>query len=87
MPTLPSEITIQVSSDTTKLQKQLRAIAKHAEALAEELERIDNDVECPKCGGCEVCEMYANEKLYHASCNDCGHVIVDDLPTRFEGSE
>ena len=81
-------LSISVDMNTDKLQLKLRAIAKHAEALADELDAIDNMVVCPDCNGSEVCAMYAAGEIYHASCNDCGRVIVDDsLPTRLEGSE
>ena len=40
-----NKTTIKVDLDTSKLTLKARAIAKHAEALADELERIDKD-EC-----------------------------------------
>lgn len=81
-------LSISVDMNTDKLQLKLRAIAKHAEALADELNRIDNMIECPECGGGDVCEMHINNEPTYASCNYCGHVIHDDdLPTHLEGSD
>ena len=37
-------LSIQIDLNTDKLQLKLRAIAKHAEALADELERIDKEM-------------------------------------------
>ncbi len=71
------------------MQLKLRAIAKHAEALADELDVIDNAWECEYCGHDEyvVHRILGNDKLCKcAKCNEkC--VINDDLPTRLEGSE
>lgn len=82
------QLSILVDMNTDKLQLKLRAIAKHCEALADELDAIDNVFICPNCNGLDVCTMYAAGELAHASCNDCGYVIHDDsLPTRLEGSD
>ena len=84
-------LSISVDMNTDKLQLKLRAIAKHCEELARELDAIDNAVYCPKCGGGDVCTLRVGEdlKLAEASCNDCGYElpIDDDLPLRPEGSD
>jgi transposase-like protein len=80
-------ITVDVLMNTDKLQRKLKAIAKHAEALANELDAIDKAIVCPNCGSADVCQMHTNGELTHASCNDCEYTIYDDLPTRLEGSE
>lgn len=78
-------LSISVDMSTDKMQLKLRAIAKHAEALANELEAIDNVVICPECGSDDVCTLRLGEeqRLADATCNNCNY----DLPTRFEGSE
>lgn len=40
-------ITVSIDMDTDKMQLKLRAIAKHVGALADELDNIDKDIECP----------------------------------------
>ncbi|WP_193767041.1 hypothetical protein [Lysinibacillus parviboronicapiens] len=42
-------ITVEVGMNTDKVQQKLRAVSKHAGALADELDRIDsmNDEEVP----------------------------------------
>ncbi|WDU80023.1 hypothetical protein [Lysinibacillus sp. G01H] len=40
-------LSISVDMDTDKMQLKLRAIAKHVSALADELDTIDKDIECP----------------------------------------
>jgi len=40
-------LSIQVDMDTYKMQLKLRAIAKHVSALADELDNIDKDINCP----------------------------------------
>lgn len=88
-------LSISVDMSTDKLQLKLRAIAKHAEALANELEAIDTAWQCD-CGATE----YAESKLFDDDkrmvegvrrCMGCGESYAilsdDDLPTRFEGSE
>ena len=80
--------------NTDKAQQKLRAIAKHAEALANELDAIDNPIECEECGSkdIEVSSFYVEETPYFecVKCNECGHqknFNTDELPTRFEGSD
>ena len=79
-------LSISVDIDTNKMQLKLRAIAKHTEALADELDAIDNAWQCD-CG----CTGYTDESLIHKVkeevvhtkriCNDCGeaYVIYDNL--------
>lgn len=40
-------ITLSLDVDTDKMQLKLRAIAKYVGALADELDNIDKDIECP----------------------------------------
>ncbi|WGT38258.1 hypothetical protein QH639_20955 [Lysinibacillus sp. 1 U-2021] len=40
-------LSISVDMNIDKMQLKLRAIAKHTEALADELDSIDNGIECP----------------------------------------
>lgn len=42
---------IQVDISSNVLSAKLRAIAKHTEALANELDDIDNTEQCLECGG------------------------------------
>lgn len=89
-----SNIQVAVEIDTDKLQRKLRAIAKYTEALADELDAIDNSWQC-KCGSinyedsilnnAETEEVVAHER----ECNECHKVIsmIDELPTRPEVSE
>lgn len=84
-------LSISVDMNTDKLQLKLRAIAKHCEALADELDAIDHTWQC-ECGCTEyVDEGFINSEVIYTKriCNNCGaaYVIDDDLPTRFEGSE
>ena len=44
-----SKLSISIDMDSDNLVKKLNAIAKHAKALADELEEIDKSV-CPDCG-------------------------------------
>lgn len=43
-----SKLTIDLDLNTINIQQKLRAISKHAEALADELQEIDKRV-CPEC--------------------------------------
>ncbi|MER2039977.1 MAG: hypothetical protein ABS944_17675 [Solibacillus sp.] len=83
---------LSIDIESTKLARKLRAVAKHAEQLANELEAIDNEWQC-NCG----CTKYVDESLIDDEtvicakriCDDCGeaYVINNDLPTHLEGSE
>ena len=68
-------ITIELGS-TDKSVMKLRAIAKHAEALADELDDIDNKEPCKECGSFNysVGELFADGELYslYIECHDCG---------------
>lgn len=79
--------------DKTKLK--LRAIAKHAGALADELEAIDNGWSCT-CGTSDyhdtiLCDGGTDEVVLHErQCNDCHttfSMLNEELPTRLEGSD
>lgn len=83
--------TMGIDLDTKRFELKLRAIAKHCEALANELEAIDHTWQC-ECGCTEyVDEGFINSEVIYTKriCNNCGaaYVIDDDLSTRLEGSE
>lgn len=74
--------------NTDKLQLKLRAIEKHAGALADELEAIDNDWKCDYCGSYSYSTMYTSDEAIYMTCAECGkRVESDELPTQLEGSE
>lgn len=82
-------LTITVGMNTDKLQLKLRAIAKHAEALAKELDEIDNAWQCD-CGSTEFIDVHFNSKLIRRECEKCGeHYAVnnDELSIRPEVSD
>lgn len=70
MPKL-SEITVDISADTDNLVAKLKAISKHTQALAKELEGIDNAWKCEHCGHDECQSLYFNNELYHSMCLKC----------------
>lgn len=77
-----SNLHIDVNMDTDSLSLKLKAIAKHASALAKELEQIDADEldKCKECGGLMYTEKtFKDYKLVSEirRCNDClGEVTV-----------
>ena len=83
-------ISIAVDADTEKLQLKLRAIAKHAEQLANELDAIDNAWQC-ECGSFAYVDLYHDNTVVERTCSECNERYAypnnDDLPTRLEGSE
>ena len=86
----PEGITLKMEMNTDKLQMKLRAIAKHAEALANELDAIDNAWKCPNCGASDYQDVFANDEFEFRHCNECNHAFTGDkveLPTQLEGSE
>ncbi|WP_150284151.1 hypothetical protein [Rummeliibacillus sp. TYF-LIM-RU47] len=64
-------------------QLKLKAIAKHAgvmakelEALADELEEIDQAIECPHCGSFEVSTyMTDHVQPYQLKCDKCNRLV------------
>lgn len=67
-------ITIQLNAETDKLSAKLQAIAKHAKALADELDQIDKAT-CPECGGeLEEIEIYGDDQGPYiiSKCIECG---------------
>lgn len=68
------EISITLDMESGKMQRQLRAIAKHTEALANELRGIDEEV-CPECGSTELetVTVYSDNRVEESliSCNKC----------------
>lgn len=85
-------ITIELGFNS-KSKLKLRAIAKHAEALADELDAIDNRWECPRCGESNYNDYLVDNILEQRICKGCNHsytgedIIVEELPTRLEGSD
>lgn len=85
-------ITIELGLDD-KSKLKLRAIAKHAGALADELDRIDKYELCPKCGSfMNTSEMFLDNELKSKTSEcECGFVMGCDfgseLPTHIESSE
>lgn len=81
-------LSIEVKGDTTKLQQQLRAIAKHVGALVDDLDAIDNAESNDK-------PNYSSEKhydddgcpYYEVNCHKCGISYNGELPTHPEGSD
>ncbi len=66
-------LAIEVSADTDNLSAKLRAISKHAAALANELDEIDRD-KCPNCGkAMSKTTMYGDGvPSVHYECINCG---------------
>ena len=79
-------LSVSVDMNTDKLQLKLQAIAKHAEALADELDRIDNAWQCD-CGCEEKEEILIDNETVFVACFKCGKPIDDELPTQLESSE
>ena len=69
------KLTVNVDANTSKLQLKLKAIAKHAEALANELEEIDKACDC---GGMSYTTVYQDDKPYMKVCDGCGEAYVND---------
>jgi len=69
-----SKITVDIETGTT--ERKLRAISKHTEALADELNHID-EFTCSECGSDHVCKTTAksdhNNYTITYECNDCGN--------------
>lgn len=67
-------ITIELGFDD-KSRRKLKAIAKHAGALADELEEIDKAIECPHCGSTDTTVFFEDNQPCHIKCNVCvgGH--------------
>ncbi|QJX63056.1 hypothetical protein HLK66_16270 [Niallia circulans] len=66
-------LAIEVTADTNNLSAKLRAISKHTEALANELDEIDRD-KCPNCGKVmSKTTMYGDGvSSVHYECINCG---------------
>lgn len=82
-------LSIDVAMNTDNLQLKLRAIAKHTEALADELDAIDNAWQCD-CGSTEFVDFYSDSKVIRRECEKCSEQYAmndDGLPTRLEGSD
>lgn len=89
----PKGITVSVDMDTDKMQLKLRAIAKHTEALADELDVIDSN-ECTELSVKQIellermIELNKQNGMAICIC-DVDRVLKldDELPTRLEGSD
>jgi MinD superfamily P-loop ATPase len=71
-----NKLTIDIDVNNKNLVKKLNAISKHAAALAEELEKIDED-KCPRCNETlKVDTLYADGKELQKNfiCEDCGWI-------------
>ena len=62
------KLTITVDANTSKLQLKLKAIAKYAEALANELDEIDKVCEC----GGKIAECFMDGKSFMKVCERRG---------------
>ncbi|MED4887775.1 hypothetical protein [Lysinibacillus fusiformis] len=77
-------ITIELKFDD-KSKLKLRAIAKHAGALADELDRIDNLKECEACGSYKtVTESLIDNDTNNVisaivKCDDCGNELSNQI--------
>lgn len=73
-------LTIELDMNTNNLSAKLKAIAKHAEALANELDAIDHGWKC-LCGSTDyedtiMFDAATDEAVMHErKCNDCHNVI------------
>jgi len=66
-------VAMGIDLDTSQFKLKLRAISKHTEALANELDAIDA-AKCPNCGGTlEISEYYADGVIVDTSayCGNC----------------
>ncbi|MEQ6355500.1 hypothetical protein ABNX05_12795 [Lysinibacillus sp. M3] len=83
-------ISLSVDMDTDKVQLKLRANAKHTEALADELDAIDNTWSCD-CGSLDYSDhTYPSGSLVTRVCDMCKESYIipnEELPTRLEGSD
>lgn len=82
----PKGITVSVDMDTDKMQLKLRAIAKHAGALADELDAIDNVWQCD-CGSTEYVTTFGDGFLTDNQCMGCGKHFSLPNEDELEGSE
>ena len=79
---------LSIDIESTKMARKLRAIAKHAESLANELDAIDNEWQCD-CGSTKFTDYYS-DRFIRRECEKCSEQYAmpnDDLPTPFEGSD
>lgn len=87
--TIFKDLKIKLFDDKEVLR--LRAFAKHFEALANELDAIDNAEPCVECGSINHTEsnLYDgnNEEpvLSVKQCDDCGHSV--ESSTHLEGTD
>lgn len=71
-----SKLSISIDVNNSNLVRKLNAISKHAKALADELEQIDQST-CPECG--EVLNedtIYANGEIFDKNvyCSSCTYI-------------
>ncbi|WNO29704.1 hypothetical protein [Bacillus phage SDFMU_Pfc] len=83
------KLSIEVEGDTTKLQQQLRAIAKHTTALADELDAIDKKQPCERCGSYYgYVQNYFHDQEVVSQQYRCHECLAEyELPTHPEGSD
>ncbi|MEN2765671.1 hypothetical protein [Ornithinibacillus xuwenensis] len=70
-----NSLSINVDVNTTNLTAKLKVISKHAIALAEELEQMD-EMTCPMCNNVLLEENYFADEVLHFSkveCSECGY--------------
>ena len=64
--------------EKVKEKRKLEAIAKHEEALEKEIEEIENDTYCPKCGSYEFVTRWADNTICRVECMNCKYVVSDE---------
>lgn len=76
-----SKILIPVDMDSANLVKKLNAIAKHTNALADELKQIEEGI-CPECGRKLYNDiLHSNGEVIakEVYCSDCGYIEQESL--------
>ncbi|MEK4425155.1 hypothetical protein [Solibacillus sp. FSL K6-1523] len=77
-----------IDLDTKRFELKLRAIAKYTEALADELDGIDNAWTCEVCGHDVKVTCNYSHLPTRTQCDSCGALVTEEqLPTRIEGSD
>ena len=74
---MKNTINLLAKVETSTFERKLRAIAKHTEALADELKLIDQEV-CPLCGSgdIEITKLYGDGKVVNTK-YDCKHCSAE----------
>ncbi len=79
-------ITIDLGLSDKSVLK-LRAIAKHAEALADELESIDTPWECPNCSKNNYKDIFVGNTLEYRFCKECKHAYTGERISTGESTQ